>query len=169
MTKPIRTYLQETLSKQLKDFREYESSIENEWGGKKRLFKCVDVKLEIKFCRAQMLFDESLIESPVKKKIEMIEMMYRAYNALILKAEANGYSKLENDYRCYKYKNNKIAIVCDYDLQLSNLKSIYGKDKDVILFSVEELFRLMHPDYLSAKETFKKKNLDIMFKRVSFT
>jgi hypothetical protein len=27
----------------------------------------------------------------------------------------------------------------------------------------------MHPDYLSAKETFKKKNLDIMFKRVSFT
>ena len=116
-----------------------------------------------------MLFDESLIESPVKKKIEMIGMMYRAYKALINKAEANGYSKLENDYRCYKYKNNKIAIVCDSDLQLSNLKSIYGKDKDVILFSVEELFRLMHPDYLKAKETFKKKNMDIMFKRVSYT
>ena len=165
----MKNYLVETLEKQLKDYRSYETSIEREWGGKKRLFKCVNAQLEIKFCKAQMLFDESLIESPVKKKIEMIGMMYRAYKALINKAEANGYSKLENDYRCYKYKNNKIAIVCDSDLQLSNLKSIYGKDKDVILFSVEELFRLMHPDYLSAKETFKKKNLDIMFKRVSFT
>ena len=165
----MKKYLQEPIEKQLKDYRSYESSIEREWGGKKRLFKCVDAQLEIKFCKAQMLFDESLIESPVKKKIEMIEMMYRAYNALISKAEANGYSKLENDYRCYKYKNNKIAIVCDSDLQLSNLKSIYGKDKDVILFSVEELFRLMHPDYLEAKETFKKKNLDIQFKRVSYT
>nr|BAR32796.1 hypothetical protein [uncultured Mediterranean phage uvMED] len=165
----MKKYLQEPIEKQLKDYRSYESSIEREWGGKKRLFKCVDAQLEIKFCKAQMLFDESLIESPVKKKIEMIKMMYRAYNALISKAEANGYSKLENDYRCYKYKNNKIAIVCDHDLQLSNLKSIYGKDKDVILFSVEELFRLMHPDYLEAKETFKKKNLDIQFKRVSYT
>ena len=165
----MKNYLVETLEKQLKDYRSYESSIEREWGGKKRLFKCVDAQLEIKFCKAQMLFDESLIESPVKKKIEMIGMMYRAYKGLINKAEANGYSKLENDYRCYKYKNNKIAIVCDSDLQLSNLKSIYGKDKDVILFSVEELFRLMHPDYLKAKETFKKKNMDIMFKRVSYT
>jgi len=164
----MKNYLVETLEKQLKDYRSYESSIEREWGGKKRLFKCVDAQLEIKFCKAQMLFDESLIEATTRKKIEMIEMMYRAYKALINKAEANGYSKLENDYRCYKYKNNKIAIVCDSDLQLSNLKSIYGKDKDVVLFSVEELFRLMHPDYLEAKETFKKKNLDIQFKRVSF-
>ena len=165
----MKNYLVETLEKQLKDYRSYETSIEREWGGKKRLFKCVDAQLEIKFCKAQMLFDKSLIESPVKKKIEMIEMMYRAYKALINKAEANGYSKLENDYRCYKYKNNKIAIVCDSDLQLSNLKSIYGKDKDVILFSMEELFRFVHPDYLEAKETFKKKNMDIQFKRVSFT
>ena len=164
----MKNYLVETLEKQLKDYRSYETSIESEWGGKKRLFKCVDAQLVIKFCKAQMLFDESLIEATTRKKIEIIEMMYRAYKALINKAEANGYSKLENDYRCYKYKNNKIAIVCDSDLQLSNLKSIYGKDKDVVLFSVEELFRLMHPDYLEAKETFKKKNLDIQFKRVSF-
>ena len=165
----MKNYLVETLEKQLKDYRSYETSIEREWGGKKRLFKCVNAQLEIKFCKAQMLFDESLIEATTRKKIEMIEMMYRAYKALINKAEANGYSKLQNDYRCYKYKNNKIAIVCDSDLQLSNLKSIYGKDKDVILFSVEELFRLIHPDYLEAKETFKKKNLDIQFKRVSYT
>jgi hypothetical protein len=165
----IKRFLQEPIEKQLKDFRSYETSIEREWGGKKRLFKCVDAQLEIKFCKAQMLFDESLIDSPPKKKNEMIAMMYRAYSALVDKATANGYSKLEDDFKCYKYRDNKIAIVCDTDTQIPRLKELHGTDKDVVLFSIEELFRLMHPDYLSAKETFKKKNLDIMFKRVTFT
>ena len=164
----MKRFLQEPIEKQLKDFRDYESSIENDWGGKKRLFKCVDVQLEIKFCKAQMLFDKSLVESPVKKKIEMIEMMYRAYNALITKAEENGYKKLLTDYKCYEYNKEKIAIVCDSDLQLSNLKSIHGKDKNVILFSMEELFRFVHPDYMKAKETFKKNNIDMTFKRVTY-
>jgi len=164
----MKRFLQEPIEKQLKVFRDYEFSIENDWGGKKRLFKCVDVQLEIKFCKAQMLFDESLVESPVKKKIEMIEMMYRAYNALITKAEENGYKKLLADYKCYEYNKEKIAIVCDSDLQLSNLKSIHGKDKNVILFSMQELFRFVHPDYMKAKETFKKNNIDMTFKRVTY-
>ena len=164
----MKRFLQEPIEKQLKDFRDYESSIENDWGGKKRLFKCVDVQLEIKFCKAQMLFDESLIKSPANKKIDMIAMMYRAYNALISKAEENGYKKLPTDYKCYEYNNEQIAIVCDSDLQLSNLKSIHGKDKDVILFSMEELFRFVHPDYMKAKEIFKKRNMDITFKRVTY-
>jgi hypothetical protein len=54
------------------------------------------------------------------------------------------------------------------DAQIPRLKELYGSDKDVVLFSVEELFRFMHPDYLEAKETFKQKNMDITFKRVSF-
>ena len=164
----MKTYLDETFIKQVKAFRSYETSVESEWGGKKRLFKCVDVHLEIKFCKAQMLFDKSLPKEKASKKIEMIEMMYRAYNALITKAKESGYGKLNNNYKCYQYKNNKIAIVCDSDLQLSNLKSIHGKDKDVILFSMEELFRFVHPDYIDAKEVFKKRDIDITFKRVSY-
>ena len=164
----MKKYLEETLKTQLKDFRAYESSIENEWGGKKRLFKCVDVQLEIKFCKAQMLFDESLRNAKTDKKIEMIEMMYRAYNALVTKAKESGYEKLLTDYKCYQYNKEKIAIVCDLDLQLSNLKSIHGKDKDVILFSMEELFRFVHPDYMKAKEIFKKRDMDITFKRVTY-
>ena len=164
----MKKYLEETLKTQLKDFRAYESSIENEWGGKKRLFKCVDVHLEIKFCKAQMLFDESLRNAKTDKKIEMIEMMYRAYNALVAKAKESGYEKLLTDYKCYQYSKEKIAIVCDSDLQLSNLKSIHGKDKDVILFSMEELFRFVHPDYMKAKEIFKKRDMDITFKRVTY-
>ena len=164
----MKTYLDETFKKLIKEFRSYETSIESEWGGKKRLFKCVDVKLEIKFCHAQMLFDESLAMGKSPRRIEMIEMMYRAYKSLITKAKENGYGRLNNNYKCYQYKNNKIAIVCDSDLQLSNLKSIHGKDKDVILFSMEELFRFVHPDYIDAKEVFKKRDIDITFKRVSY-
>ena len=66
----MKNFLIEPIEKQLKDFRSYETSIEREWGGKKRLFKCVDAQLEIKFCKAQMLFDESLIDSPAKKRMK---------------------------------------------------------------------------------------------------
>ncbi len=162
----MKRYTEESLKQLLKDFRSYESKIETEWGGKKRLFKCVDTQLEIKFCKAQMFFDESLIDQSIQKKFEMVEMMYRAYTALIQKAESNGFSKLEDDFRCYKYKDNKIAIVCDSLDQLPRLKELYGSDKNVVLFSIDELFRLIHPDYLAAKETFKKRNVDITFKRV---
>ena len=161
-------YLKETLIKQLKDYRKYETSINSKWGGKKRLFKCVDVQLEIKFCKAEMLFKDSLINGTPKEKMQMIEMMYRAYTALIQKAEDNGYAELEPEYRCYKYKNNKIAIVCDLEHELPRLKELHSKDKDVVLFSIEELFRFMHPDYLEAKETFKERNIDISFKKVSY-
>jgi NCAIR mutase (PurE)-related protein len=162
----MKTYLDETFIKQVKAFRSYETSVESEWGGKKRLFKCVDVHLEIKFCKAQMLFDEALTKEKAAKKIEMIEMMYRAYNALITKAEESGYSKLDNDYKCYQYNKDKIAIICNSDLQLSNLKSIHGKDKDVILFSMEEIFRILTPGYTGMKEVMKKNGIDGTFKEV---
>lgn len=165
----MKKYLIETLTKQLKDLRSYETSVESNWGGKKRLFKCVDAQLEIKFCKAQMLFDESLIGDDIKLKMQMIEMMNRAYSALIQKAEANGFSKLEDDHRCYKYRDNKIAIVCDTEFERPRLKELYGSDKDTVLFSVEELFRFIHPDYIEAKEAFKKRNIDITFKKVSYT
>jgi len=165
----MKKYLIETLTKQLKDLRSYETSVESNWGGKKRLFKCVDAQLEIKFCKAQMLFDESLIGEDIKLKMQMIEMMNRAYSALIEKAEANGFSELEDDHRCYKYRDNKIAIVCDTEFERPRLKELYGSDKDTVLFSVEELFRFIHPDYIEAKEAFKKRNIDITFKKVSYT
>lgn len=161
-------YLEETFKKQLKDYRDYETSIECKWGGKKRLFKCVDTQLEIKFCKAEMLLKDSLVNGNVREKMQMIQMMYRAYTALIKKTEDNGYTELEPQYRCYKYKNNKIAIVCDLEHELPRLKELHSQDKDVVLFSIEELFRFMHPEYLEAKETFKERNIDISFKKVSY-
>ena len=165
---PMKNYLEESFKNQLRDLRTYESKINKDWGGKRRLFKCVDAQLEIKFCKAQMLFDETLADGTTRKKIEMIEMMYRAYTALTDKAIENGFLKLETDVKCYKFKDNKIALVCDTELEMPRMKELYGSDKDAILFSVEELFRFIHPDYIAAKETFKKKNIDITFKKVIY-
>lgn len=162
----MKRYTEEALKELLKEYRSYESSIDKDWGGKKRLYKCVETELEIKFCKAQMFFDEALKNTNIQKKFEMVEMMYRAYAALIEKAQKNGFTELEDDFRCFKYKDNKIAIVCDSLHQMPRLKQLYGSDKDVVLFSIDEMFRLMHPDYIQAKETFKKRNIDITFKKV---
>jgi len=163
---PMKRYTEEALKELLKKYRSYESCIDKDWGGKKRLFKCVETQLEIKFCKAQMFLDEALKNTNIQKKFEMVEMMYRAYAALIQKAQENGFTELEDDFRCFKYKDNKIAIVCDSLHQMPRLKQLYGSDKDVVLFSIDEMFRLMHPDYIQAKETFKKRNIDITFKKV---
>jgi hypothetical protein len=161
-------YLETTYKSNIKEYRAYETKIESEWGGTKRLFKCVDVQLEIKFSKADMLFRKSLQEENIKKKLKMIEMMYRAWNTLINKAKDNGYAPLEPICKCYKYNRDKIAIVCEEDLQLSNLKDKYKNDKDTIIFSIQELFRFVHPDYIEAKETFKQNNIDITFTKIDY-
>lgn len=161
-------YLEETVKNKIKQYREFETQIEIDWGGKKRLFKCVDVQLEIKFSKAEIMFKKSLFKDHAKKKLQMIEMMYRAYKALVNEAKSNGYTTLEKDYKCFKYGKDKIVILCDTDLQLSNLKAKYKNEKDTVLFSIEELFRFIPVNYLDAKETFKQKNIDITFTKVTY-
>jgi len=161
-------YLEETVKEKIKEYREYETQINKDWGGKKRLFKCVDVQLEIKFSKAEMIFDKSLYQDQPKKKMQTIQMMYRAWKALINSAKENGYETLDKDYKCYKYGKDKIAIVCETDLQLLNLKHKHKNDKDAVLFSIEELFRFIPPDYLNAKEIFKQKNIDVTFEKVIY-
>ena len=49
MTKPVKTYLEETLEQKLKDLRLYEVDTRIKWGNRKRIFKMVGVQFEIKF------------------------------------------------------------------------------------------------------------------------
>ena len=160
------SYKAKSFIKALGDFRSYEADIKAKWGGRKRLFKCVDTALEIKFCKAEMLFEESLIDKPIHKKIEMIDMMTRAYKALIAKAESNGHKALDAIYSCYKYGDG-IAIVCTYDSEIELMKTIHGKDKYVTLWSMQEIFRIITPGYTGIKEAMKKNGIDGTFTRVN--
>lgn len=164
----MKTYLDESFKEQIKQYRKFETTMNKKWGGKKRLFKCVDVQLEIRFCKAEILFKEALAKDLSKQKIQMIEMMYRAWDVLINKVKENGYKELDAEHRCYQFNKNQIAIICDSDLQISNLKRKFGKDKDTVLFSMEELFRFVHPNYMDAKRIFKQKDIDITFKKVDY-
>ena len=161
-------YLEETVKEKIKEYREFETQINKDWGGKKRLFKFVDVQLEIKFSKAEMIFNKSLYQDQPKKKLQTIQMMFRAWKALIDSATDNGYKTLDKDYKCLKYGKDKIAIVCETDLQLIDLKDKHKNDKDTVLFSIEELFRFIPPEHLKAKETFKQKNIDITFEKVTY-
>lgn len=163
----MNNYLEETFNKAIKDYRSYESEINAKWGGRKRLFKCVDVALEIKFCKAEMIFADSLANDPHKIKMDRLAMMERAYAALIKKAKENGHKELDINFKCYEYAKDQIAIVCDYDSQLPGLKKIHGKDKDVVLFSVQELFRFVDP-YIGIKRSLKDININGTFTKVNY-
>lgn len=162
------SYKDKPFNEAISSFRLYEAEIKSKWGGRKRLFKCVDVQLEIKFCKAEILFEESLVSAHRDKKIQMIDMMNRAYAALINKAIENGHKELSQDHRCYQFDKDKIAIVCDYDSELPLMKNLYGKDKNVILYSVEELFRLVTPLYMDMKLILKKRDIDGTFIKVKY-
>ena len=164
----MKNYKEEAFTKTLKDFRSYESEINKLWGGRKRLFKCVDVNLEIKFCKAEMIFEEALIDNNLNIKIQRVEMMYRAYTALINKAKENGHQELNVEYRCYQFDKNRIAIVCDLDIELPTLKAKYGKDKDVLLWSVQELMRFVSPAHMNIKTALKQNNINSTFSRVEY-
>ena len=50
----MKSYLDESFIKQINAYRSFVINIDDEWGGKKRLFKLVNVELEIKFCKVQL-------------------------------------------------------------------------------------------------------------------
>ena len=53
---------------------EFETQIEIDWGGKKRLFKCVDVQLEIKFSKAEIMFKKSILNDVLSKSISVLKL-----------------------------------------------------------------------------------------------
>ena len=55
----------------------------------------VGVNLEIKYTKANMLLKEALQKKNAKRQIRMIEMMYRAYDALEENIKANGFKDTE--------------------------------------------------------------------------
>ena len=152
MTQPIKTYLDETLEQiKLKELRIYEVDTRIKWGNRKRIFKLVGVQFEIKFCRAEQMLKDSLFKTdPVKKKLQMVEMMLRAYEQLNIKCESSGYIQIQPNAKCFNF-DNKTALVCDTDSEKPILEKIHKDEKDIMIFSIEELFRCIPNDFIRAK------------------
>lgn len=167
MTQPIKTYLDETLEQKLKDLRIYEVDTSIKWGNRKRIFKMVGVQFEIKFCRAEQMLKDSLFSDPVKKKLQMVEMMLRAYEQLNIKCEESGYIQIQPNAKCFNF-DNKTALVCDTDSEKPVLEKIHKDEKDIMIFSIEELFRCIPKDFITAKALLSKLDKSVNIKRVDY-
>jgi hypothetical protein len=161
------TYLDNQLKDKLKGLRTYESETYAKWGNRNRIFKIVGVDFEIKFCRAEMILKKSLQSEPAKRKIARVEMMDRALQQLNIKLESSGYHQIQPNARSFRFDNKNI-LVCDTDAEKPLLIKIHKQEKDVAIFSVEELLRCIPKDFIDAKQLLSNLDKSINFKKISY-
>ena len=163
----MKIYLDETLKDKLKDLRTYENETYVKWGNRKRIFKMIGVPFEIKFCRAEQMLKDSMINDSKQKQLSMVEMMLRAYEQLNIKCEESGYIQIQPNAKCFNF-DNKTALVCDTDSEKPILEKIHKDEKDIMIFSIEELFRCIPKDFITAKALLSKLDKSVNIKRVDY-
>ena len=163
----MKTYLNESLKDKLKELRLYEVDTRIKWGNRKRIFKMVGVQFEIKFCRAEQMLKDSIHNDSPKKQLQMVEMMLRAYEQLNIKCEESGYIQIQPNAKCFNF-DNKTALVCDTDSEKPVLEQIHKDEKDIMIFSIEELFRCIPSDFIRAKELLSKLDKSVNIQRVDY-
>jgi len=161
------TYLDNQFKDKLKALRTYESETYAKWGNRKRIFKMVGVDFEIKFCRAEMILKESLIKESTQRKISRVDMMDRALQQLNIKLESSGYAQIQPNARSFRFDNKNI-LVCDTDEEKPLLVKIHKQEKDIAIFSVEELLRCIPKDFMEAKHLLSKLSKEVNFKKVIY-
>jgi hypothetical protein len=163
----MNTYLDDSLKDKLKQLRIYETETRVKWGNLKRIYKMVGVDFEIKFLKAEQLLKTSLREDPPKKQIAMVEMMLRAYEQLNIKCEESGYIMIQPNAKCFTL-DKKIALICDTDDEKPVLELIHKNEKDIMIFSIEELLRCIPNDFMKAKELLSKLDKSVNIQRVDY-
>jgi len=161
----MKTYLDKNLEGKLKELRTYELETYEKWGSRKRIFKMVGVQFEIKFCRGEQMLRESLESDVVRKKIQMVDMMHRAFVALNIKCEESGYIMIQPRAKCFNF-DKKTALICDTDEQKPLLVKIHKDEPDIMIFSIEELLRCIPKDFMEAKQILSKLDKSVNFKRI---
>ena len=161
------TYLDNQLKEKLKALRAYEPETYAKWGNRKRIFKMVGVNFEIRFCRAEMILKESLQSESIKRKISRVDMMDRALQQLNIKLESSGYAQIQPNARLFRF-NNKNIVVCDTDEEKPLLTKIHKEEKDMAIFSIEELLRCIPKDFMDAKHLLSKLNKEVNFEKITY-
>ena len=163
----MKTYIDETLESKLKELRTYENETYVKWGNRKRIFKMIGVPFEIKFCRAEQMLKDSMINDSKQKQLKMVEMMLRAYEQLNIKCEESGYIMIQPNAKCFTF-DRKTALVCDTDDDKPVLELIHKDEKDMVIFSVEELLRCIPKDFMQAKVLLSKLDKSVNFKSINY-
>jgi hypothetical protein len=163
----MKSYIDESLEDKLKKFRDYESRTYEKWGNRKRIFKMTGINFEIKFCKAEMMFKESLQKDNPKKKMQMLDMMERALDRLNIECEKSGYHQIQPNHKCFKFRD-KLVMLCDTDDEMPLMRKIYKNEDDLMFFSIEELFRCIPKDMMELKARLTKLSKDVTFERIEY-
>jgi hypothetical protein len=120
-----------------------------------RLLTCIRPELKTRFDRALDHYDDNIFIT--KNKIDLIEMMQRAYQALIDEAEALGFNKLDHEFWFIKY-NDRDYVICknDHDHEVAYNK--YGNKESVTILTIQELLIGFGEDLYKIKQSLKKLN-----------
>jgi len=114
-----------------------------------------------------MILKKSLQSEPAKRKIIRVEMMDRALQQLNIKLESSGYHQIQPNARSFRFDNKNI-LVCDTDEEKPLLIKIHKQEKDVAIFSVEELLRCIPKDFIDAKQLLSNLDKSVNFEKISY-
>ena len=93
--------------------------------------------------------------------------MIRAYEQLNIKCEESGYIMIQPNVKCFNF-DNKTALICDTDDEKPALEMIHKDEKDIMIFSIEELLRCIPDDFMKAKELLSKLDKSVNIQKVTY-
>lgn len=141
------------LNKSLLELNQIKSKVSKEWG-KRRILQLISPELLMRFKRAETKYLDAYLTD---NKIELNNMMIRAYEALIKNAIDLGYNKLSPEFILSNHPvtNNQIIICINKD-DMPTAYEKYKSKEDVIIFHIDELLIALDQSIFKAKQaTFK--------------
>jgi hypothetical protein len=145
--------LKKELNKSLLELNQIKNKVSKEWG-KQRILQLISPELLMRFKRAEAKYLNAYL---THNKIELNNMMIRAYEALIKDAKDLGYNKLSPEFILSNHPvTNKQIIICVNEDDMPIAYERYKSKEDVIIFYIDELLIAIDQTIFNAKRATYK-------------
>ena len=129
-----------------------ETTIKEQYGGFKVLDILFDPGFVKKFKRAKELFEQAMIGIDLHKKLEMAQMLNRAYAAAFTEIGKHNIKKLDPWVKVFAVDNHVYYVFENQDY-LEAVKKVKAPGKNISYISIEELLRCIPKDLRQFRET----------------
>ena len=136
--------------KLLEKYQKFKHEFHTKWGDQKRLDRLVGVDFRVKFMKAEQIFKESVLSNIDTTTVKMIDMMYRAYDALEEQMHNLGYKPLEPHIRCFDW-DGQIWYVTDLDYEVPRAMQMYKSEGKANFISIQELLRTVPKELMQMR------------------
>lgn len=122
--------------------------------GTQRIMKLISPELLVRYQRALTKYKNEYLAG---NKIELIQMMIRANQALILDVQNKGYNELSPEFIFVQHpKTKQQLIICTNKDDIPIAYQKYKEKEDVIIFDINELLTIVDKNILSIKKATRK-------------